>query len=44
MDLFNNLTDTVIVTTLNLSRQQELYIANNLANYDTPGYKAQSLS
>jgi len=44
MDLFNNLTDAVIVTTLNLSRQQELYIANNLANYDTPGYKAQSLS
>lgn len=40
----NNLTDAVIVQTMNLSRQQELYITNDLANYDTPGFKAQNLS
>lgn len=40
----NNTTDAAIVATMNLSRQQELYITNDLANYDTPGYKAQNLS
>ncbi|MCL5116103.1 MAG: flagellar basal body rod protein [Firmicutes bacterium] len=40
----NNLTDATIVATMNLSRQQELYITNDLANYDTPGFKAQNLS
>ncbi len=29
---------------MNLSREQELYITNDLANYDTPGFKAQNLS
>lgn len=40
----SNVTDAAIVTTMNLSRQQELYITNDLANYDTPGFKAQNLS
>lgn len=44
MGLFNNVTNQAILTTLGLSRQQETMIANNLANYDTPGYKAQGLS
>ncbi len=44
MGLFNNLTSQAILTTLALSRQQETMIANNLANYDTPGFKASALS
>lgn len=40
----DNVTDAAIVQTMNLSRQQELYITNDLANYDTPGFKAQNLS
>ncbi|NMP23544.1 flagellar basal body rod protein FlgB [Sulfobacillus harzensis] len=40
----SNVTDAAIVATMNLSRQQELYITNDLANYDTPGFKAQNLS
>ncbi len=40
----NNLTDAAIVATMNLSREQELYITNDLANYQTPGFKAQNLS
>ncbi len=44
MGLFDNVTNQAILTTLGLSRQQETMIANNLANYDTPGYKAQGLS
>jgi flagellar basal-body rod protein FlgB len=40
----NNLTDAAIIQTMNLSRQQELYITNDLANYDTPGFKAQNLT
>ncbi len=40
----NNVTDAAIIQTMNLSRQQELYITNDLANYDTPGFKAQNLS
>lgn len=44
MGPLNNTTDAAIVATMNLSRQQELYITNDLANYDTPGYKAQNLS
>lgn len=44
MGLLNNTTDATIVAAMNLSRQQELYITNNLANYDTPGFKAQNLS
>jgi flagellar basal-body rod protein FlgB len=44
MGPLGNTTDAAIVATMNLSRQQELYIANDLANYDTPHYKAQNLS
>ncbi len=40
----NNTTDATIVAAMNLSRQQELYITNDLANYDTPGFHAQNLS
>ena len=40
----NNVTDAAIIQTMNLSRQQELYITNDLANYDTPGFKAKNLS
>lgn len=40
----NNLTDASIVAAMNLSRQQELYITNDLANYNTPGFKAQNLT
>lgn len=44
MGLFDTVTNQAILTTLGLSRRQETMIANNLANYDTPGYKAQGLS
>lgn len=40
----SNATDAAIVATMNLSRKQELYITNDMANYDTPGFKAQNLS
>ncbi len=40
----SNTTDAAIVATMNLSRKQELYITNDMANYDTPGFKAQNLS
>lgn len=42
MGLFDTPTGAVIAQGLNLSRRQELVTANNLANYDTPGYKAVS--
>lgn len=42
--LLNNTTDAAIVATMNLSREQQLYITNDLANYDTPGFQAQNLS
>lgn len=44
MGLLGNTTNLAIVQTLYLSHRQENYIANNLANYDTPGYKSQELS
>ncbi|MHB1955170.1 MAG: flagellar basal body rod protein FlgB [Sulfobacillus sp.] len=44
MGLFNTLTNQAILTTLALSRQQETIITNNMANYDTPGFKASGLS
>jgi flagellar basal-body rod protein FlgB len=40
----NNTTDAAIVATMNLSREQQLYITNDLANYDTPGFQAHNLS
>lgn len=44
MGLFDTTTNAAVVTTLNLSRRQVLLVANNLANYDTPGYKSRALS
>ena len=42
--MFNTLSNQSVITTLNLSAKSEAMIANNLANYDTPGYKSTSLS
>ncbi|WP_430626482.1 flagellar basal body protein [Sulfobacillus thermotolerans] len=44
MGLFDTVTNQAVVTTLNLSRKAEALVANNLANYDTPGYKTETLS
>lgn len=44
MGALNSVTDQAIMQTMTLSRQQELYITNDLANYDTPGFKAKNLS
>ncbi len=44
MGLFNTLSSQSVIKTLNLSAKSEAMIANNLANYDTPGYKSESLS
>ncbi|OLZ11799.1 flagellar basal body rod protein FlgB [Sulfobacillus thermosulfidooxidans] len=44
MGLFDTTASQSIITTLNLSQKAETIIANNLANYDTPGYKSESLS
>ncbi|HBQ94679.1 MAG: flagellar basal body protein [Firmicutes bacterium] len=44
MALFNTTASQSVITTLNLSAKSEGMIANNLANYDTPGYKSESLS
>ncbi len=44
MGLYNTTATQSIVTTLNLSQKAEGMMANNLANYDTPGYKSESLS
>lgn len=40
----SNTTDAAIIATMNLSREQELYITNDLANYDTANFKARNLS
>ncbi|AUW94988.1 flagellar basal body rod protein [Sulfobacillus thermotolerans] len=44
MGLFDTVTNQAVVTALNLSRKAEALVANNLANYDTPGYKTETLS
>lgn len=44
MGLFDTVSSQAVVAALNLSRKAEGLIANNLANYDTPGYKTETLS
>lgn len=39
-----NVTQALVVSTLNLAQKSESLIANNLANYETPGFKASTLS
>jgi flagellar basal-body rod protein FlgB len=39
-----NLTQALVASTLNLTQKSETIIANNLANYETPGFKASTLS
>lgn len=39
-----NITDALVTSTLNLVQKNESLIANNLANFETPGFKASSLS
>ncbi len=39
-----NLTNALIASTLSLTQKSEDLVANNLANYETPGYKASTLS
>jgi len=38
------LTEATIIQALTLSQRAQLVVANNLANAETPGYKAQRLS
>lgn len=44
MGITDTVTGAAIYTTLRMSRKAEELITNNLANYDTPGYKSQTLS
>lgn len=39
-----NLTQTLVVQSLRLNQKSEALIANNLANLETPGFKARELS
>jgi flagellar basal-body rod protein FlgB len=41
---FMNVTQALVVSTLTLAQKSESLIANNLANYETPGFKASTLS
>ena len=43
MGLFGNVGGAAAIAGLELNQRQEALIANNLANYDTPGYHAQTL-
>ncbi|MCY0881429.1 MAG: flagellar basal body rod protein [Firmicutes bacterium] len=42
--VMNSLTDVTVMQAILLSRQQETYQANDLANYDTPNYKSRQLN
>ncbi len=39
-----NVTNALVISDLNLSQKRTNLIANNLANYETPGFKASRLS
>lgn len=39
-----NLTNALIASTMQLTQKSENLVANNLANYETPGFKASSLA
>lgn len=41
--IFNTTAGAVVTQALSLGRRQEVVLSNDLANYDTPGFKSQTL-